>query len=1170
MFSLPIFSLNSFATIGDPVGIDCSKTTSSSQKSQYIDKYSCDGDLNTKWSSGATSATGAWITYKLEKLALVSRVKINWENAYAKEYVIQVSISGKDNEFREIADYNNGSAGEMIFSVDVLARYIRIRPRKFAGSGCCRTYSIYETTVSAVEPERADLVNIFMGSNNDGSSFSRGNKYPAVQIPYGMHALTIGHKLNDPWFYSYKNESSPDTELSRPSPRNNDISGIKFTHMPSPWVGDYATFEIHAGYDDFGTYSYTDAKRQGQNYKRDETGRPYFYENLLRVNGRLIDMQMVPTTYGAMIRYKFREGEDYHGPIEKILISMPKLGKNSNRSGGESYYSSNNKCAGATSKKNVDCIEGRLRNSHNKLGREDGNPPELFYHIAFDNDKISSHSVSFPPRVQSLADSKPLAELTLSLSSNDWFEMRVGVSYIGANEAADNVKLDQKSGGKWKSFDDLVSDAKTAWNEHLNKIEVSGGSDEDTVTFYSTLYRVGEFPKVATEKVGSVYKYYNPFNEGSIETATSGTKFYAGNGFWDTYRGFWPLMSILYPQKSAEMMQGFIEASHYKPYNERDKWTVRWSSPGYVYSMLGTHTDIITGEMAKNGFITGAALDKAYQAALKNGLVNNNQNLDLHLQGRYRNMEWAYLGFIKCTIADGDECTKYGNGDAKSEYTGSRAVEHAVNDMGIALLAEQKNHTDLAYYFKNRAMGYLNLWDANNKVFAAPGKDGSHITDDVFEYKYGDETYRQSFNPRTWRYGWAEGNSYNYNFAPMWDGNGLRKLFQKETDDLDNYVTNAILGSKPIADSGIEQSQEKGNYGSFIHEMKESKHFSLKSNNGERDLGQFWIGNQPAQHMLHMLNFDKSGGPALAQDLVRAVQKGNFRSGFSNGHGYAGDEDNGQTSSWYVMTAMGFYSATKGHSQFHINTPLFNKAVITSEDNKKLTITADNATSRYISSAKLNNAVHNQPYLNYTDFRQSNSTLDFTTSEVATDWAQNYTEDSDKPNSITGEDQGEHPRYFKDLLNLKGVSVTDGGADNPEGENETYAVDNDPDTKWLVHNNTGYLEVDFKGIERHIANYYTITSGNDFPDRDPREWTLKGYNGSTWVNLHSINGSRFKYREGINVYYFDNDTAYQKYKFDFINSGAIETQVTEIELLCIPRGDVSVSDCDSVKVAPTE
>ena len=129
-------------------------------------------------------------------------------------------------------------------------------------------------------------------------------------------------------------------------------------------------------------------------------------------------------------------------------------------------------------------------------------------------------------------------------------------------------------------------------------------------------------------------------------------------------------------------------------------------------------------------------------------------------------------------------------------------------------------------------------------------------------------------------------------------------------------------------------------------------------------MGNYAHGNQPAQHMLYL--YDWTSRPWKGQRRIRETMDRLYR---ATPDGYCGDEDNGQTSAWYVFSALGFYPVCPAGTQYALGTPLFRKAVVTRPDGRKFTVDApENAADAfYVRSLKLNGRTWTRNYVEHGD-----------------------------------------------------------------------------------------------------------------------------------------------------------------------------------------------------------
>jgi predicted alpha-1,2-mannosidase len=202
-----------------------------------------------------------------------------------------------------------------------------------------------------------------------------------------------------------------------------------------------------------------------------------------------------------------------------------------------------------------------------------------------------------------------------------------------------------------------------------------------------------------------------------------------------------------------------------------------------------------------------------------------------------------------------------------------------------------------------------------------------------------------NFDAYEWGGPFTEGNAWHYLWSVFHDVNGLIGLMGGK----ENFVKKLdAVFSEP-------NTVNVGTYKRKIHEMTEME---------VAQTGQYAHGNQPIQHMIYLYNY--AGAPWKAQERVREMMTKLYN---STENGYPGDEDQGQTSSWYVLSAMGFYSVCPGTDEYVMGSPLFRKTTITLENGKQFVIEAgaNNQQNVYIQSAKLNGENYSKNYIRYQD-----------------------------------------------------------------------------------------------------------------------------------------------------------------------------------------------------------
>ena len=208
-----------------------------------------------------------------------------------------------------------------------------------------------------------------------------------------------------------------------------------------------------------------------------------------------------------------------------------------------------------------------------------------------------------------------------------------------------------------------------------------------------------------------------------------------------------------------------------------------------------------------------------------------------------------------------------------------------------------------------------------------------------------DGQFQTPFSPLKWGDAFTEGNSWHYSWSVFHDPQGLIDLMGGEKVFVE--MLDSVFIVPPIFDDSY--------YGQVIHEIREMTVMNM---------GNYAHGNQPIQHMIYMYNY--AGQPWKAQYWLRQVMNRMYTPGSD---GYCGDEDNGQTSAWYVFSALGFYPVCPGTDEYVLGAPLFKKATLHLENGRSLVIDAANNSSEnmYIESLRLDGNEYTKNYVKHED-----------------------------------------------------------------------------------------------------------------------------------------------------------------------------------------------------------
>jgi len=392
---------------------------------------------------------------------------------------------------------------------------------------------------------------------------------------------------------------------------------------------------------------------------------------------------------------------------------------------------------------------------------------------------------------------------------------------------------------------------------------------------------------------------------------------FADTGFWDTFRALYPFLNLMYPELNTQMQEGLSNA-----FNESG-WLPEWSSPGLRDIMVGNNSASIVSEAyLKSGKVKSYDIENLYKA-----LIHGANNAGpMKAVGRAAANSYNALGYVP-----NDEVNE----------SAARTLEYAYDDFAIYQLAKALNkpQSEIDLY-KKRSLNYKNLFDPKYNLMRPKNKDGK---------------FMEPFDPFQWFNGFTEGNSWHYSWSVFHDVQGLVNLMGgKETfvSQLDK-----VFSSPPVFAT-------KDFKGGVIHEMREMQ---------IANMGQYAHGNQPIQHMIYLYNY--AGEPWKAQYWVRETMNRMYH---ATPDGYCGDEDNGQTSAWYVFSSLGFYPVTPASDQYVIGAPLFKKVTLQLENGKSITInsTENSDQNRYIQNMKLNGKVYTKNWLSHSELMKG-ATLDF-------------------------------------------------------------------------------------------------------------------------------------------------------------------------------------------------
>ena len=378
---------------------------------------------------------------------------------------------------------------------------------------------------------------------------------------------------------------------------------------------------------------------------------------------------------------------------------------------------------------------------------------------------------------------------------------------------------------------------------------------------------------------------------------------FTDTGFWDTFRCLFPFLNLMYPSMNQKMQEGLVNA-----YKESG-FLPEWASPGHRDCMIGQNSASVVADAYVKG-IRGYDIEALWEA-VKHGA---HAQLEKTASGRVGFEYYNKLGYVPNNVG--------------IRSNAARTLEYAYNDWSIYTLGKKlgKPESEIAIY-KERAMNYRNIYHPERKLMVGKSDKG---------------VFNPEFKGTDWSRDFCEGNSWHWSFCVFHDPKGLMNLMGGQDE------FNVMMDSVFVIPSKMGMDSR-----GMIHEMREMQVMNM---------GQYAHGNQPIQHMVYLYNY--SAQPWKAQYWVREIMNKLYNAAPD---AYCGDEDNGQTSAWYVFSALGFYTVCPGTDQYVLGTPLFKSVKLHLENGKTVTIEAANNSfeNRYIKTMKVNGKNYTRNYLTH-------------------------------------------------------------------------------------------------------------------------------------------------------------------------------------------------------------
>ena len=478
---------------------------------------------------------------------------------------------------------------------------------------------------------------------------------------------------------------------------------------------------------------------------------------------------------------------------------------------------------------------------------------------------------------------------------------------VNLQTASSFISLEQA----WRNLAEVegreFDEIKTAAHDRWNEVLGRievGGGSEEQ---YRTFYSCLYRATLFPRKFYEIDADGNPIHYSPYNGQVCDGYLYTDTGFWDTFRALFPLLNLAYPSVNEEIQQGLANIAR------ENEFLPEWASPGHRGCMVGNNSASVVAD----AILKGITPEKDWQT-LYDCIVYGTEHVhpEVSSTGRLGHEYYNTIGYIPYNVGIHESV--------------ARTLEYAYNDWCILQLARKLGRPQEELdKWETRSNNWKNVFDPSHNLMRGRNLDG---------------TFQEPFSPYKWGGAFTEGNSWHYTWSVFHDVDGLAEAmggYEKF-----GHMLDSVFVVPPIYDDSY--------YGYRIHEITEMQ---------VANMGNYAHGNQPAQHMIYLYNW--AGQPEKTQKWVREVMDRLYS---STPDGYCGDEDNGQTSAWYVFSALGFYPVCPGSGEYAIGTPLFEKAIVHLENGRDLEINA-NGTGPYIENITLNGRNHDSWFLNHDDLK---------------------------------------------------------------------------------------------------------------------------------------------------------------------------------------------------------
>jgi predicted alpha-1,2-mannosidase len=497
-------------------------------------------------------------------------------------------------------------------------------------------------------------------------------------------------------------------------------------------------------------------------------------------------------------------------------------------------------------------------------------------------------------------------------SDGEQIEVRVGISYISEEQAHRNLEREIP---KW-TFEQVRSKARSVWNDTLSRVTIAGGTERQRTIFYTALYRsLGRMTDITEDG-----KYFSGYDH--TVHAAQGHDFYTDDSLWDTYRSLHPLQLLLDSPQQQDMIESYVRMY------EQSGWLPSFPSPaGEQAVMIGHHAASFIVDAYSKGY-RDFDVEQAYAAMRKNA---TEATMLPWRRGPLTSLDHVFFekGFFPALAKGESETVPEVTPERRQAV--SVTIENSYDDWCVAQLAMALGKQADATYFTKLAHNYENVFNPRIGFMAPRSADGEWVAD--FDPKLGGGQGGRAY--------FTEVDSWIYSFSVQHDPAGLIHL----------------MGGRDAFNRKLDRL--------FVEQYGTSKYeFLAQFPDATGLVGLYAQGNEPSFHIPYLYDF--SGQPWKTQQRVRQLLDVWYGDGPL---GIPGDDDGGATSSWYVLSSLGFYPVCPGSPVYEIGSPIFAKAVVRMGNGKEFAIVANHvsAQNKYIQSAQLNGKPLDKPWFSHAE-----------------------------------------------------------------------------------------------------------------------------------------------------------------------------------------------------------